>query len=101
MDELLVLEQFEKYLEKRGYSKLTPSGLPSTIYDYAHARIPFVLRTEKIDIINLCLNIDYYVKTYDFDGTKEHLGNKSHRAVINALKRFSEFCKSEIFKNSN
>ena len=99
MNELLVLDKFEEYLENKGYSKLTPKGLPSTTYDYSHNRIPFVLQIEKVDITQLILNIDYYVSIYDFNGTKEHLGNKSHRAVINALKRFEEFCDSEIFKN--
>lgn len=98
MNEYLFLERFEKYLEKKGYSKFTPSGSPSTAYDYSQVRIPFILRNEQIDITELMLNIDYYVSIYDLEGAKEFLGNKSHRSVINALKRFREYCNSELFR---
>ena len=91
MTEQEILDRFELYLESEGYSVLTPKGLPSTTYDYAHARIPFVLREERISIQNLMNEIDLYVKMYDFRGLKSNIGNKSHRAVINALKRFQEF----------
>ncbi|MDZ4197270.1 MAG: hypothetical protein U1C51_08530 [Candidatus Izemoplasmatales bacterium] len=91
MTEKEILNRFELYLESQGYSVVTPQGLPSTTYDYAHARIPFVLREEQISVQTLMNDIDQYVKLYDFRGLKSALGNKSHRAVINALKRFQEF----------
>jgi len=91
MTEKEILNRFELYLESQGYSVVTPQGLPSTTYDYAHARIPFVLREEQISVQTLMNDIDQYVKMYDFRGLKSALGNKSHRAVINALKRFQEF----------
>ena len=94
MTEKEILNRFELYLESEGYSVVTPQGLPSTTYDYAHARIPFVLREEQISIETLMSNIDQYVKMYDLRGLKSALGNKSHRAVINALKRFQEFIQS-------
>lgn len=94
MTEKEILNHFESYLESEGYSVVTPKGLPSTTYDYAHARIPFVLREERISIQTLISNIDQYVKMYDLRGFKSAISNKSHRAVINALKRFQEFIKS-------
>lgn len=90
-----VLNRFEKYLESIGYSAVTPSGLGSTTIDYAQRRIPFVLKSENINIKELIVDIDSYIKIYDFGGIKEDLGKKSNRAVINALKRFKEFLKNE------
>jgi|GEM_PF-583192 addiction module RelB/DinJ family antitoxin len=86
-----VLNRFERYLESIGYSAVTPSGLGSTTVDYAQRRMSFVLQTENINITELIVNIDSYIKAYDFGGAKEDLGKKSNRAVINALKRFKEF----------
>ncbi|MCL2364450.1 MAG: hypothetical protein FWC71_07305 [Defluviitaleaceae bacterium] len=40
-------------------------------------------------------NISSLIQMYDIGGAKEDIGNKSHRAVINALKRFSEFLDKE------
>ena len=80
-----VLNRFEEYLEFSGYS------LGTTTVDYAQRRMSFVLQTENINITELIVNIDSYIKAYDFGGTKEDLGKKSNRAVINALKRFKEF----------
>lgn len=94
MTEEEILNRFELYLESEGYSVVTPKGLPSTTYDYAHSRIPFVLREERISIHTLMNEIDLYVKMYDLRGLKSSIGNKSHRAVINALKRFQEFIQS-------
>ena len=62
MTEKDILNRFESYLESKGYSVVTPQGLPSTTYDYAHARIPFVLREERINIHTLMNEIDLYVK---------------------------------------
>jgi antitoxin component of RelBE/YafQ-DinJ toxin-antitoxin module len=89
-----VLDRYEKYLESIGYSVVTPSGLPSTTSDYAR-RVSFVLQTESINIKELMINIDLYIKAYDYGGSKEYLGKKSNRAVINALKRFKEFLQHE------
>lgn len=36
-------------------------------------------------------NIQDVLPQYNMGGLKEELGNRSHKAVINALKRFSEF----------
>lgn len=85
------LDSFKIWLEKQGYKSITPSGLPSTSYDYAKQRIPFVLEEERITLVELAENIDYYIRDYDTDGIKEHLGEKSNRSVINALKRFKEY----------
>lgn len=81
---------FEKYLIANGYKQYTPKGLPSTVYDYLK-RIDFVCGEEQMNWQQLATNIDSIVSTYDIGGEKETLGNKSHRAVINALKRYKEF----------
>lgn len=81
---------FEKYLIANGYTQYTPKGLPSTVYDYLK-RIDFVCGEEQMNWQQLAANIDSIVSTYDIGGEKEALGNKSHRAVINALKRYKEF----------
>ncbi|MFA5433285.1 MAG: hypothetical protein WC319_10540 [Candidatus Paceibacterota bacterium] len=91
MSEQDILGLFEHYLELRGYSSRTPSGHPSTTYDYAHSRIPFVLRNEGISIQTLITSTDKYVTYYNVGGLKAYLGAKSHNAVINAIKRFKEF----------
>ena len=85
-------QQFEEYLIKRGYAITTPRGNPSTVYDYPK-RIEKVCEWENTNWAGLATNIDAILAKYDIGGSKEKLGNKSHSAVINALKRFSEFLK--------
>ena len=86
------LENFKTYLIKQVYSERTPSGNPSTVYDYGK-RVENILERERISILKLAENIDFYVRKYDIDGIEAEYGNKSHRAIINALKRFQDFCK--------
>lgn len=86
-----ILNRFEKYLEQKGYSVVTPSGLKSTCHDYSQVRIPAVCNRERISIPQLIDNIDRIVSKYDQFGSEAEFGNKSHRSVINALKRFREF----------
>lgn len=83
-------EQFEQYLIKAGYSLHTPSGNPSTVYDYKK-RIDKVCEWEGLSWEGLAGRIDTIVSQYDVGGSKEELGNKSHNAVINALRRFQDF----------
>jgi hypothetical protein len=90
----MILSKFEKYLVEQGYSQYTPSGLPSTTYDYAKNRIPKICERECISVKQLADNIRHYVKKYDSCGSESIFGNKSHRAFINALKRFEEFVKN-------
>lgn len=85
-------QQFKDYLIKQGYSVTTPTGNPSTVYDYAK-RIDKVCEWENLTWSGLAQNINAIVAQYDMGGTKEDLGLKSKSAVINALKRFSEFLK--------
>ena len=86
------LDYFEHYLIKEGYSKQTSSGKPSTVYDYSN-RVEKICVRELITIDKLKENIDFYVSKYDDFGSEADFGNKSHRANINALKRFQDFCK--------
>jgi hypothetical protein len=87
-----MLEKFKHYLIQQGYSEHTPSGHPSTVYDYAK-RIEKICEREKISIEQLGDNIGVYVKKYDTFGSEEEFGKRSHNAFISALKRFEEFWK--------
>ena len=85
-----MLENFKTYLIKKGYSEFTPSGNPSTVYDYMK-RVEKIRSRENISINELSENISYYVEKYDYAGTESEFGKRSHNAFINALKRFEEF----------
>ena len=85
-----MLENFRKYLVLQGYSEFTPSGNPSTVYDYAN-RINKICERENITLNKLASNIGFYVERYDSFGVEGEFGSKSHNAYINALKRFKEF----------
>lgn len=82
--------RFEEYLIKQGYKLKTPSGNPSTAYDYVK-RIDRVCDWEGLTWEGAANIIGQLICQYDIGGEKEELGNKSHRAVINALKRYQEF----------
>ena len=82
--------KFEEYLIGQGYRLITPSGKPSTVYDYLK-RIDKVCVWEGCTWKELSENIDSIVEMYDTGGEKSDLGNISHRAVINALKQFEKF----------
>lgn len=88
---VISLDSFRIWLEKQGYKRITTGGNPSTSYIYSKKNIPFVLNEERIALRELAENINYYIKDYDTGGIKEHLGGKSNRSVINALKRFKEY----------
>jgi len=87
----IMLDKFEQYLIEQGYKEFTPSGHPSTTYDYSKSRIPKICEREKISIEQLASNIKHYVKKYNDSGSESKFGKKSHNAFINALKRFEEF----------
>lgn len=87
-----MLENFKRYLIQQGYSEYTPSGNPSTVYDYVK-RIEKICERERISIKQLGDNIGVYVKKYDTFGIEEEFGKRSHNAFISALKRFEEFRK--------
>ncbi|MFA6808376.1 MAG: hypothetical protein WCR27_05235 [Eubacteriales bacterium] len=83
-------KQFEEYLINNGYKQTTPSGNPSTVYNYIK-RIDNICEWENITWEQLANNIQIILPQYDIEGIKEDLGKKSHSSVINALRRFSEF----------
>lgn len=83
-------EEFKKYLIENGYKEWTPSGNPSTVYDYTK-RIDKICEWESISWEQLANDVQKYLEQYEIGGIKENLGKKSHNAVINALRRFSEF----------
>jgi hypothetical protein len=94
----VILDKFEKYLVQKGYSQFTPSGHPSTTYDYAKNRIPKICERERISVEQLAGNVRHYVEKYDDGSSESKFGKKSHSAFINALKRFEEFVNSKSRK---
>lgn len=87
-----MINEYEKYLISIGYKQTTPSGHPSTVYQYLKA-IRNVCDEEGINLIELKENISSIILKYDIGGEKETIGAKSHKTVINALKRFEDFLK--------
>lgn len=87
-----MINEYEKYLISIGYKQTTPSGHPSTVYQYLKA-IRNVCDEEGINLIELKENIISIILKYDIGGEKETIGAKSHKTVINALKRFEDFLK--------
>jgi len=83
-------EEFKKYLIENGYKEWTPSGNPSTVYDYIK-RIDKICEWESIFWGELASGVKKYLEQYEVGGIKEDLGKRLHNAVINALRRFSEF----------
>ena len=81
---------YELYLIKAGYKEETDNGDPSTVSSYVKA-VKTVLEEEGISWNTLKNDILNVVKKYDVGGPKEHIGAKSNKTVINALKRFREF----------
>ncbi len=89
-DKYNLREQYRYYLIKQGYSIETPSGYPSTVYDYIK-RIDRIAKRENYDWNEIADKIENIVIKYDCNGTEEEFGNKSHRAYINALKAYKDF----------
>lgn len=87
-------KEFEQYLIDRGYKTHTPSGNPSTVYEYIK-RIDFVCETEHTNWFGLSQMISKVLPQYEIGGTKEYLGAKSHNAVRCALRCFNDFLKTK------
>ena len=85
---------FLEYLLKQGYPEFTPSGTPSTAPQYVGA-VKRVLQAEGMTWDAAAEQIGALVTTYGVGGEKEEEGNKGHKTVINALKRFQEFVRSK------
>lgn len=90
-----MLEKFKNYLIKKGYSEYTPSGHPSTVYDYGK-RIERICKREGVPIEELAENISVYVEKYDTHGNEADFGKRSNNAYISALKRFKQFKKAKL-----
>ena len=84
-------KEFENYLISCGYREITPSGLPSTVYSYIKSIDKVCMWEGFCSWQQLYDNIGAIVFNYDMGGAKEDLGNKSHKTIINALKRFKDF----------
>ena len=83
-------KEFEQFLIGKGYKEYTPSGHPSTVYDYCK-RIDTVCKWENTDWNGLAIKIVSILPEYEEEGLKAHLGAKSHNAVRCALRCFEEF----------
>lgn len=81
---------FQDYLVECGYKLYTPSGLPSTVFEYRRA-VSDIKSNEALSFSDFCNNIDSIIREYDIGGSKESLGKKKHSTWINALKRFREY----------
>ncbi|TXD49218.1 hypothetical protein [Polaribacter sp. IC073] len=88
-----MLEKFKTYLISKGYSEFTPSGNPSTAYDYMK-RVSKICSREAITVVHLADNINIYIEKYGPTGNDSAFGKKSNNAFINALRRFGEFIAS-------
>lgn len=87
-----IRETFINCLIGRGYKVYTKSGLPSTVLEYAR-RIDCVMSWEGYSSwYEVATNIKQLLVDYDIGGAMEAYGEIGHRTVINALKRFDEFC---------
>ena len=98
MPEHILERKFLEYLEEAGYKMFTPSGLPSTAFQYVEA-IKKVMCNEGVGWEELVVEIIKIVNKYDKHGSKASFGKFGHSTVINALKRFREFVYFKISKN--
>ena len=74
---------FRKYLTGETYK-------PKVVFGYARA-VEKVLEEERMSIEEFNRRINEICCLYDIGGAKERLGERGHRTVINALKRYREF----------
>lgn len=90
----VMFSRFKNYLIECGYKEYTPSGLPSTVYQYVNA-IEKVRVWEGFSYAEIDENIDELCREYDYGGSRAKLGAIGHSTVINALKKYRVFLKSK------
>lgn len=83
-------KEFEQFLIHEGYKEYTPSGHPSTVYNYCKC-IDSICQWEHTDWNGLAKNAAALLPEYEKGGLKAHLGCKSHNTVISALRCFHRF----------
>ena len=84
-------QEYVDYLTEKGYSI-------GTTFSYSSC-IERVMIFENIgDWQGIVNNINLLLKEYGLGGDKEDLGDLSHKAVINALRRFNEFLNEKDYK---
>ena len=89
----MTMIDFKNYLIRNGYSEYTPSGNPSTVYDY-QKRIQTICERENIPTLDiLCDRIDEIENRYSEYGEESSFGARSHNAYISALRRFQDLCR--------
>lgn len=86
---------FKTHLISKGYKEFTPSGNPSTVYDYCK-RVQKVCEWEGYySLDQLSENISQVLQAYEEGGIKADLGAKSHNAVRCALRAYRDYIKSK------
>ena len=84
-------ERFEKWLKKEGYKDWSDAGNPSTIAHYIYW-VNRIKNEEGIkDWSDLPDHMMYLLNLYGENGAKKEYGENGNCAVINALRRYSEF----------
>ena len=66
----------------------TPSGKPSTVYDYMK-RVDAVCAHEGVTWDHLAANAITYASKYEIGGVEEEFGNRSHNSVRAAMRHFA------------
>lgn len=79
-----VKQNFLNYLQNADYAQTTCNAYVSSVLR--------VCAREELTLPELRNEIARIVMRYDFGGEEEEFGSANKRIVINALKRFSEFC---------
>jgi len=88
----MTMDDFKNFLIRQGYSEFTPSGHPSTVYDYPK-RVQTICDREHIPSLDELKNRIVEIENrYSEDGAEAEFGARSHKAYINAIHRFRELC---------
>ena len=81
---------YTTWLQNQGYSLLTPSGRPSSIYDYLRG-IKRVCREENIVLEEAAEHIDELSRLYRRGGQYESIGRKISGSVAASVAQFKKF----------
>lgn len=95
-----IKELFKIYLINAGLAVVTPSGLPSTVFDYMD-KIEKVIYYERYRYgwKEVVINIEQLVIDYDWGGRKQDFGKIKGSIVLPALKKFNQFVKFSKYKD--
>lgn len=83
-------ESFKQYLIGEGYSEVTPSGNPSTVYSYIIS-VERICDRESMSWEELAQSIHRIAAKYELGGSEEDYGSKSHGTPRAAIKKYQDF----------